>query len=263
MEWHEIGLILLAGLLAGFLAGLLGIGGGLVTVPALYYILKDSDFPVDRLMQIAVATSLAATIATTFIASWSHARKGAVDFKVLRMYVGGLLIGCICGAILGQILDSSLIKKIFGIMAISIGIYFLCFPSPRFFLSASPNPTLNFFGIAIGNLSSLLGIGGGVFSVPLLLGYGLTARQAVGISSMATLCTVWVGSAAYLMLAWREPAYPHTFGYIYLPALCLIAAGSVFTAYFGAKAAHFVSQPVLKRLFGTVSIFTGFSMVMI
>lgn len=237
-------MFLLLGLMSGFLSGLLGIGGGVITVPVLYYLLGS--------MQASIATSLAAIVVTTSVASFIHYRKGQ---KALHSALGyllpGLIIGCISGAELAHLLPTPLLRTIFGIVAIFLGIYFAIphFPIPK--IASRPNPLMTFFGLLIGHLSSFLGIGGGIFTIPLLLAYHIPIPALVMTSSLATLATSLIGTITYLVLE------PH---HIYLPALISISLGSICTTPLGVKLAHSLPAPTIRRIFGWVLAIIGLVM---
>ena len=151
MDWQIILLCLAVGSLSGFLAGLLGIGGGLVLVPFLFYLLQHEHFPPDRLMHIVIATSLAVTAVTTIGSALGHHRKKAINTSVLRNYVPGLLVGCVSGAFIANLLPGAVLKMIFGCMLFLVGLYFVFFNMPSV-NHAWPLSTLNLFGFAVGNL---------------------------------------------------------------------------------------------------------------
>jgi len=261
MDLTIIILFVLSGLLTGLLAGLLGIGGGLITVPVIYYLLPLAGFPEEKIMQVAVGTSLAATFITSFASTWAHYHKKTIVFSAFKRIVPGLIFGCMFGALIAHFLPSLFLREIFGCMAILFGIYFLFprFPHPRF--GSSPNFTLSIFGLGIGTLSSLLGIGGGLFTVPVFLGYQLPMKNAVGTSSSATLVTALVGTISYLFIAWHKPSIPETFGYIELPVFFAISLGSVSTSWLGVKLSHVLHTDIVKRIFACACAITGILML--
>ncbi len=249
MDWQIILLLLVIGALSGFLAGLLGIGGGFILVPPLFYLFRQQEIPPDQLMHIVIATSLAVTAMTTLGSTYGHYRENAVNFIVLRNYVGGLFFGCISGAFIANLLPSVVLRMIFGCILFLIGLYFLFFNLPTVKCSL-PLPLLNLFGFIIGNLSSLLGVGGGIFTVPVLIWNKLSMHKAVGTSSAATLVSVWVGSLTYLILAPPSPSNSALFGYIDLPAFATLSIAALLTVRFGVKAAHRAPVILLRRVFG-------------
>ncbi len=258
----EILILIIIGLFTGILAGLLGIGGGVITVPALYYLLQMYHEPSDHLMHICVATALASTLFTSFGTSWAHYRRKAISSSVLKILVPGLLIGCIVGAFATQILPSSSLRIMFGCMSFLIAIYFFFPHLPQFEIAPHPNKSLSFIGVVIGCLSTLLGVGGGIFMVPILLGYHVSLRNTIATSSVGTLTTALMGSLVYLWIAKESVvSIPLTLGYINLPSFFIIGLCSLTTTSWGAKLAHTLPHNLIKRIFGCALIATGFAMV--
>jgi len=250
------------GALAGICAGLLGIGGGVIMVPALYYILRFVGFPENELMHVAVATSLTSTVITTIGASLSHHYKRAIDWKAIRYIAFGLFLGSVSGAILALHLGNELLRYIFGgaLLPFSVYFFFPHFPIPK--IASHPNWTLGLWSIAIGSLSSLLGIGGGVFMVPLLLSYRLHLKNAIGTSSAATFIAAATGSISFLLLSLNHPSLPNTFGNIEVNAFLALGFSSLITAPFGAKLAHHFSIELTQRFFASALAVTGLSMLL-
>jgi uncharacterized membrane protein YfcA len=258
----EFVLIFIAlGLITGIFSGLLGIGGGVITVPALYYILLWTGFPFDQLMQTAICTSLAATFITSAGASLAHHRKRAIWPRAVAFLAPGLILGCVSGVQLARFLPSATLRLIFGCMAILIGLYF-CIPKlplPNF--GHRPNPLLIFLGLLIGHLSSLLGVGGGIFTMPILLSYHAPLPNAVATSAASTLLTALVGSIAYLILFKDLTPLPGSFGFIHLSAFFAISAGSLCTTQLGARLVHTLPTRLIKQLFGCAVTLTGLIML--
>lgn len=254
-------LFILIGLVTGLLSGMLGIGGGMVSVPALYYLLQYAEIDANHLMQIAVSTSLAATLVTTSVAWVSHHLKKAVHYFPVKILLPGLLLGCATGSFIAQWLPSSILRMIFGVIGILLGLYFLFPKLPALYIAPAVNKTLALFGLIIGTLSSLLGIGGGIFTVPILIGYQVPVKNAVGTSSAATLLTALFGTISYLIIAWNTAKVPYTFGYIELPAFVSISIGSICTTSLGVHLAHRLPITITKRIFGAAVILTGTAML--
>ncbi|MES2273547.1 MAG: sulfite exporter TauE/SafE family protein [Chlamydiota bacterium] len=254
-------LFILCGGVTGLLAGLLGIGGGVITVPAIYYIFYYSGFLQTEVMQVAVSTSLAATFVTSSVSTIVQLQKKAVHFSLIKRLIPGLVLGCVLGALGAQYFPSGMLRILFGGMAILLGIYFFFprLPIPTF--DSQPNATLSLFGILIGTLSSLLGIGGGLFTVPVLIGYSIPMKNAVATSSASTLVTALIGSMAYLTIAWHQPEPPNTFGYIEIPTFLCIAIPSIFTTPLGVKLSHSLDTDRIKRIFAICLGVTGLSML--
>lgn len=254
-------LFIVLGLVSGLLGGMLGIGGGVVTVPVLYFIFLYGDLFGDRLMQVAISTSLAAGMVTSAISTYFQVKKGAFVLSHLRLLMPGLFFGCIGGSILAHTLSSHFLGRVFGLMALLLGTYFFFPRLPHLQISARPNRTLAFFGVAIGALSSLLGIGGGSLTFPVLLGYQVPVQNASATSSGATLLTTLLGSATYLAIAWHKPQLPFTFGYIEMPAFLAISAATILTAPLGVRLSHTLNVVRIKQIFGACLALIGASML--
>jgi hypothetical protein len=258
---HIIFVFIVLGLVSGILGGLFGIGGGVVTVPALYYIFEYSGMLETRMMQVAVSTSLAAGFVTSLISTYAQQKKRAISFEVVKLLLPGLALGCIVGSIVAHYMRSNLLEMIFGIMAMILGVYF-CFPKlPHLRIGEKPNRGLSVFGVGIGVLSSMLGIGGGSLTFPVLLGYQVAPKNASATSSASTLITTLIGTVAYLVIAWHQPELPETFGYIEMRAFLAISFGSMMTAPVGVKLSHSLPVEQMKQSFGGLLALTGLSML--
>jgi uncharacterized membrane protein YfcA len=255
-------LFVIFGLISGVLGGLLGIGGGMITVPALYFIFLYTGLWEEKIVQVAVSTSLAAGVVNSALSTYFHHQKRAILFSVLPLLVPGLAIGCVAGSLFAHFLPSQTLGQIFAVMAILLGLYFSFPRLPPLSISRAPNPTLSFFGLLIGTLSSMLGIGGGSLAFPVLLGYQVPVQNASATSSLATLLTTLIGTITYLIIAWHKPELPHTFGYIEIPAFLSISLGSFFTSALGVKLSHTLPLPQVKRIFGICLSLIGLSMLL-
>jgi len=249
------------GLISGLFAGLLGIGGGVVTVPLLYYIFLSTHMPPDKVMQIAVSTSLAAAIVTSGMATFVQMRKKAIQVSVLKRMMPALLIGGAIGSLSAHYMPSKDLRLVFGIMALLLGIYFFFPRLPSLYIARSPNRSLPLISLVIGALSTMLGIGGGSLTFPVLLGYQLPAKNASATSSATTFITTCIGTLVYLIVAWNLPEFPSTFGYIELPAFFAISIGSILTAPLGVKLSHILRVSLIKQTFGICLSIVGLSML--
>jgi|SRR5579872_6223313 len=261
MEFKIIILFAASGMLSGILGGLLGIGGGIVTVPVLYYSLQFAGIPDDRVMQVAISTSLAATFLTAFASTWAHHQKRHIQFSILQYLVPGLIIGCVSGALTAHLIPSVFLREFFGITAILFGLYFFFPKLPHLSIAKHPNPSLSLFGLAIGYLSSLLGIGGGIFTIPILFGYQVPMKNTIATSSASTLATALAGTLTYLLIAWSKPSLPETVGYIELPAFLSIGIASIFFAPLGVKLSHYLPTGLIQRIFACALGTTGIAML--
>lgn len=254
-------LFFLSGTVAGLLAGLLGIGGGLILVPALSYLLLFTDIPLEQTMQVAISTSLASTFVTSSLSSWKHHQKKGIDYSLVRLLAPGLFVGCLLGAWTTAHLPSQPIRQAFGALCILLSIYFIFPKMPPIHLGSHPKRTLPFWGFAIGTVSSMLGIGGGVFTVPILQGHQISLKNAVATSSGATLLTTFAATLSYLFLSWNQPNTKGVIGFIDLPAFFAISAGALLSTPWGVRLSHSLSPIILKRIFAAVLCLVGLRML--
>jgi len=252
------------GACAGLLAGLLGVGGGLIIVAALVWLLPAQGVPAASVMHVALATSLASIILTGLASARAHHQRGSVLWPSVRWLVPGLLLGGLLGAGIADQLDGTTLR--YGVATFCLlAATQLAFGTPRGGaerLDEPRGPLLSAAGLAIGGLSALVGIGGGSMTVPLLVWLGTPPVRAVGTSAA---CGVAIGLASALGYALLGPpmgALPAgSVGYVYLPAAAGIAIASVACAPLGARIAHRLSGPVLKRVFALLLLAVGVSLL--
>jgi hypothetical protein len=239
------------GIVAGLLAGLLGVGGGLVLVAALALLLPTQGVPADAAMHAALATSLASVIVTAAASARAHHRRGSVAWKTAGWLLPGLLLGGWLGSLLATRLSGESLR-VFVIGYCLLAAVQLLFDWPK----ARPGSRaeagsagLGMIGILIGAVSAVVGIGGGSMTVPVLIWRGLPPVRAIGTSSA---CGVAIGLAAasgYALNAKVAGMPPGSWGYVYFPAAIGITITSLFAAPYGSALAHYVSGLSLKRIF--------------
>ena len=242
---------LLMGALAGFLAGLLGIGGGLILVAALVWVLPMQGVPEAALMHVALATSLASIVFTGLSSARAHWRRGSILWRSGLRLIPGVVLGGLLGGRLAAQLDGDWLRYGVALFCLSAALQLLFGRTPQNANGIEPlSPWLWPAGLLIGVLSALVGIGGGSMTVPLLIALGAAPVRAVGTSAA---CGVLIGLASALSYGWNAPAdlaMPDgAFGYVYLPAALMIAAASVFAAPQGAALAHRLPAQRLKQVF--------------
>jgi uncharacterized protein len=239
------------GLVAGLLAGLLGVGGGLVLVAALVLILPTQGVPASAAMHAALATSLASVVITSLASARAHAMRGSVAWPSVRWLVPGLLLGGWLGSAVATRLPGDSLK-LFVVGYCVVAAVQLLVGMPRAHADdarAPRGPWLALAGLVIGGVSALVGIGGGSMTVPLLIVLGLVPVRAVGSSSA---CGVAIGLAAAAGYATHVPAAgmpPGSLGYVYLPAAIGISLTSAWMAPRGAALAHRIGGLALRRVF--------------
>lgn len=255
---------LLLGCFAGFVAGLLGVGGGLVIVPVLVLAFQMQGFGGTTIMHLALGTSLATIVFTAVSAVLAHHRRGAVDWSVVRRLSIGLLLGGFLGAVLANFIRSDALKQFFVFFELGVAIYMMA-GTPvlqRALDVAIRRLELFFVGNVIGAFSAILGIGGGTMTVPYLCWRGCNMRQAVAISSACGLPIALAGVAGYLWVGLDVASLPPmTTGYIHWPAVFGVVATSLLFAPLGARLAHHLPVKQLKRVFGVVLLLMAVMML--
>lgn len=247
MIWIELAL---TGLTAGFLAGYLGIGGGLVLVPALTFLLSRDPATSAYAIHMAVATSLSTMLLTSLSSIRSHHRRGAVRWNLAWQLAPGLLAGAVLGALIADQISGNALAAVFGVFALLVGGHMIAGRAPVEHDRPAGVLANTGAGVVFGAISSLVGIGGGSMTVPWFLWHGVRAQQAV---ATAAACGYPIAVAGTLSFAWlgRDANLPgSTLGYIYLPAFAGIAAFSVLAAPLGAAAVHRSSPVLVRRVFG-------------
>lgn len=238
------------GLIAGVLAGLLGVGGGLVIVPMLVFCFVKQGIPSDVIMYLALGTSLASIMFTSISSFMSHHRRGAVDWLIVRRIVPGILIGTFLGTFVASSLSSNFLKGFFAVFLYSVATQMIFNKKPKPSREMPGNAGMVSVGGVIGLASALVGIGGGSLSVPCMLWWNVAAHRAIGTSAAIGFPIAIAGAAGYIVNGLKAASLPaYCFGYVYLPALAGIVVASVLTAPLGAKLAHSLPVNQLKRIF--------------
>ncbi len=238
------------GIVSGLLAGLFGIGGGLVIVPVLAVLFKAHGFSADLIMIMAVATSLAVISFTAVSSVWAHHRLGSVIWpKVLRL-VPGIIVGSAVGAMVAKQISAEGLRIFLVVFLLYVSIQMALEITPKAGLLKQSRLLDFFVAIIIGLLSAIVGIGGGTLTVPYLVSGQMIMRNAVAISSACGLPIAVAGTTSYILLGLNVSNLPEgSIGYIYLPAFLATGLTSILTAPLGAKLAHRLPAKKLKRYF--------------
>lgn len=250
----------LLGIVAGILAGLLGIGGGLVLVAALAWLLPLHGVPVEAAMHAALASSLASIVLTAMSSAYAHHRRGSVLWPTVRWMLPGLLAGGWLGSLVAVRLDGDVLRWcVAGYCGLVAAQMLLSGPPAQDTAVAAPRgPGYTLSGGVIGVVSAIVGIGGGSLTVPLLVWRGVAPVRAVGTSSA---CGIFIGLGSALGYALQAPAgalpLSGAVGYVYLPAALGVAVASVLAAPYGTRLAHALSGPALKRVFAVFLLLVG------
>jgi uncharacterized protein len=250
MDWTFVVALLVLGSATGFVAGLLGIGGGMLLVPFLTLLFTIRGFPEQHLVHMAIATSLATILFTSVSSVRAHHQRGAVLWPVVKVLAPGILLGSLIGAQIAGRLPTVFIALFFAV--------FVGFSALQMLRDKKPKPSrelpkpLGMFGVGnvIGFISSLVGAGGGFISIPFMVWSNVKIHNAVATSAALGFPIAAAGAAGYIIAGMSEPTMPAgTIGFIYLPALLAVAGGSVLTAPLGARVAHAMDTTRLKRVF--------------
>lgn len=244
------GWCLLLGAVVGVLAGMLGIGGGLVIVPALLYLLTTQlELPLSLAMPMAIATSLATIILTGLSSSRAHYKLGNLRREIVLWCALGISFGAIVGAQVASSLPGEVLKDVFGYLVLAIAAQ-MVFGGQRKSDNRMSPPVLTTIGLVTGMISAFMGIGGGALMVPALVWFRVDIKQAIGCAAFCGLVIAVFGSASFVQAGWQAPGLPQwSLGYVYLPAALGIVITSVFTARVGAKISHRLNTRMLKRVF--------------
>lgn len=248
---------------AGFLAGLLGIGGGLVLVPGLYYGLTALGYPAADMMHVAVGTSLAVIIPTGLSSARAHWKRGAVRMDMVRTIGAGILVGVVLGTVLAaQISGDGL--KIFFAMAVS-GFAVMMFTDPARFRRSGDGPrplVAAAGGTVIGTISTLMGVGGATMSVPFMTIWNIPVHKAVGTAAALGLVIAVPAALGFVVIGWgRVPEVPGMIGYVNMLAWLVIVPASVLAAPLGAHVAHSLSLKWLRAVFALFLLLVAARMI--
>ncbi|MGX9355486.1 sulfite exporter TauE/SafE family protein [Roseobacteraceae bacterium S113] len=252
--------LLTVGAVAGTLAGLLGVGGGIVIVPVLYWLTEVGllDVGADVAIHFAVATSLLTIIPTSISSARAHHRKGSVDLDMFKAWAPFMVVGALLGGIVAANVDASALSAVFGVIALVVVLNML---NPRpFVLAAAPPKTLAAraaIAAPIGGFSAMMGIGGGTLSVPTLTLLSFPVHRAVGTAALFGLMIAVPGILGYAFAGQSiEGVLPYSLGYINVPAAIIISVATFFFAPVGVRIAHRLNA---RRLRVAFAVFLGIS----
>ena len=243
----------IAASVAGFMAGLLGVGGGIIIVPALYYAFTVLDFDIATRMHLSVGTSLAIIIPTSIISTKTHMEYDAVDFKLIKSFGLFILFGVIGGTFLAVNLKTPAFILFFSIMAFIVGLFFIFFreqllKNPKMISDSAKNIS----GIVIGFISVLLGIGGGSLMVPFMRTFGYDIRRSIGTAAgvgflIAVFGTITMITGGKIV---DNINTPYSFGYVNLLGFLVFVPVTMIMARVGAKAVYKIDKNILSKIFG-------------
>lgn len=263
MDWITViafaGGLLGAGAAAGLLAGLLGVGGGIVIVPVLYQVLTWYEVPESVRMHVAVATSLATIVATSLASARAHRRRGALDPDLLRTVGPGVVAGALVGVAIGGRLGGDALAGLFAVVALMVAANMALSPE-RLQLAAAlprgwPRPAL---GAAIGGISVMMGIGGGALTVPALSAFSVPIRRAVGTAAAVGFLIAVPGTLGFVVSGWGLAELPPgNLGYVNAIGVALIAPATVSVAPLGSRLAHSLPPRAVRAVFALFLLATA------
>lgn len=256
----------LLGSVVGVLSGLLGIGGGIVVVPALAYIFKHEGISSVFVMHLAVGTSLAIMVCTTMRSLKSHLSqrsKGRQEFLAIsKKLIPTVIVGVVLGAVFADYLHSSYLRIIFGVVILLIAARILLDRYKGGEERQLPRTIwMRCAGLIMGGLSGLLGIGGGTTVIPYLLHWHVSMRIAVRVAIFVGMVVAAVGTISYIIAGHNEALPPHCIGYVYWPAWVGTAIGSVLFAPLGVRFSYFLPTHVLRKIFAVLMVAIGIHML--
>lgn len=255
MDIYFIICLLALGVVTGLFAGLFGIGGGGIMVPVLTFLFFRQQFPAAHILHMALATSMAAIVPTAIASLRAHHKHQAVMWPVVIKITPGILVGTFAGTFIASYLPAPPLAIFFSC--------FMAFVALQMVINRKPKPArqlpdiigLSATGTSIGIISALVAIGGGTLTVPFLVWCNISLPVAIGTSAAVGLPIALSGALGYILNGWDQVNLPdYTFGYVFWPAVIAIASMSFFTAPLGAKLAHRLPIPLLKKLFALLLI---------
>ena len=259
--WLEFAVI---GIVAGYFAGFLGVGGGFILVPAMTFLFlhaSESGVSQDLAVHTAIATSLATMLVTSLSSIAAHHRKGAVQWPLVRLMTPGLMIGAVLGAAVASQLPGEVLVKVFAVFALASGLQLMLARQPAGDRPMSGPAVIRAVSAGIGAISSIVGIGGGSLTVPWLLWHRVRAQVAVGTSAACGFPIAVAGAFAYVLLGRMSGEATSNSGYVHLPAFLGIALTSVLFAPLGVASVHRLHPQLVRRVFGGFLIIVGLRML--
>ncbi len=251
------------GAFAGVMAGLLGVGGGLIIVPVLAWILHTQQVSDAIIMHLAIGTSLATITLTSLSSVRAHHRRGAVLWPVVWRLTPGIVLGAWLGAAVADALPSALLSRIFAIFVLLVAAQMAFAAPPAAHRELPGTPGMALAGGIIGAVSALVGIGGGSLTVPFLTWCNTPMRQAVATSAACGFPIAVAGALGFVVTGLNAPALPAwSLGYVYGPALLGVAVASMLTAPLGARLAHTLPTATLKKVFAAFLVLVGTKMLL-
>jgi uncharacterized membrane protein YfcA len=254
--------LVVASIAAGLIAGLLGVGGGIVLVPVMFWMFTVVQFPEEIAAKMAVATSLTTIMFTSLSSMNAHRKRGAVDFDLLRRWAPFMAIGALAGGLASRFLEGETLTGVFGVVGILVAVN-LSIPTTLVIAKELPHAVIQWLLALInGFISSLMGIGGGTLGVPILAAFSFPIHRAVGTASAFGLVIAIPAVVGFIIAGWDVPGRPpFSLGYVNLAAAVIILPFTMFFAPFGARLAHALPPIWVKRAFALFLAITAIKML--
>ena len=253
---------LILGVFAGTMAGLLGVGGGLIIVPALVYLFHGQGLPPGTIVHLAIGTSLSTIVFTSIASLRAHHRHGAVRWEIFWRLTPGIIVGALIGSFIADALGAEALRRVFGVFELLIAAQMLFGRNPAAHRTLPGTPGMSLAGGVIGSVSALVGIGGGTLTVPFLAWCNVNLRNAVATSAACGLPIAIAGAAGFIVAGWDATDMAFTTGYVYWPAFAGIVLTSMLFAPLGAKLTHTLPVPVLRKVFALFLVALGARMLL-
>lgn len=261
----EILLFCAMGIPLGLLTGMMGLGGGIISVPTLASVLMHHGLPLDAVMRIATATSLAVMCISMSVTLCVNREERAAAWLIVKRWLAALLLGALIGALLAHHIRGAWLTLIFGLFLLVLAVKGLIQSRIQSNQHTLPGTwSLRIFGFLMGVLSSMLGIGGGILILPYLMHYHVEMQCAITVVAMGGLIVALFSTAIAIILGWHQPGLPlHTLGYVYWPAWFGLTFTSVIFIPLGIRLAKHLPAHVLKKIFAVILFITGAHMVIV
>ncbi|MEH6451539.1 MAG: sulfite exporter TauE/SafE family protein [Psychromonas sp.] len=241
---------LLVGAIAGVIAGIFGIGGGIVIVPSLIFTFSYLDFSTNVITHLAIGTSLSTIIFTSLSAIYSHSKKVSIDWSLALNLSLGMIVGALLSAVFADNIPALLLQRGFAVFAVLIALQMWFSWSPKASLSLPSALYCKLIGTIIGLISGLFGIAGGSLVVPVLTLFSIKLHQAIATAAVTGFPIAIAGALGYILMGWSNSQLPeYSFGYVYLPATLGIILTSTIFAKLGVKISHNLSPTKIKKSF--------------
>jgi len=250
------------GILVGFLSGLLGIGGGLIIVPALAYLLPLLNIPADIVMPLALGTSLCSIVITSSSATFAHHKNRNIPWALTKKFMVAISLGSLLGALIADLMSANVLKNIFAVAVSTLATYMLLSVRIKKVRELPKDISIFIIAFSCGIIASLMGISGAAILIPILTFFGVTVRNAIGVSTTCGSLVATFGTVGYIISGLDATNLPEwSLGYVYLPALLAIVVTSSIFAPLGVRYANKLPVNTLKRIFALFLILVAVKMI--